>query len=216
MGKRKKHSQNQEVDSTKAIEVCIEPKHFFQQAIRKCIDQKKLSIDTHTEFYLVDLLSRFMFSSNLFAETEDGGKKEETLAALFVKAMNASNLKIKLQELRRLGDISLYTAGFFSDRLSKKVVDLNYYVTMGKSAYSSLAQTGFEAFVPRVFVELSHHFTQFIDVLNQISLSTGHLDPKNLIRLYESWLQTRSENAAKCLKEAGIIPNQLLKKTSTQ
>ena len=42
--------------------------------------------------------------------------------------------------LRYLGDFSLFTSGFFSDSLSRRAVDVDYYVSMGEFAYGSLGR----------------------------------------------------------------------------
>ena len=35
---------------------------------------------------------------------------------------------------------------------------------------------------------------------------------KDILRIYEVWVRTRSERAAKALQEAGIVPNETIKK----
>ncbi|MBI3556501.1 MAG: hypothetical protein HY074_09585 [Deltaproteobacteria bacterium] len=154
---------------------------------------------------------RFMSTDNLFASDEKGGKREEVLALLMGEALATTDVSVKQRSLRRLGDISLYTAGFFQDSLARKVVDVDYYIGMGRSAYGSLATTGLDLFFQKVFMDLSQHFHRFVDVLCEVSESSGTKDPKNILRLYELWLKTRSERAEKTLKEAGIIPNKLVK-----
>ncbi|MEW6058331.1 MAG: hypothetical protein AB1540_17150 [Bdellovibrionota bacterium] len=193
------------------LSVVSEPTVFFKQEVTKALQNQKVNADPETEFYLVDLLRRFMLSENLFAVDKDGNLREEVLALLMGQAATANSQGQKQQGLRRLGDVSLYTAGFFSDSLSRKVVDVDYYIGMGRSAYASLAHMGFDAFFQKTFTELSSKFPRFVDVLAEISESSSLQDTKNILRLYEVWLKTRSERAEKSLKEAGIIPNTLVK-----
>jgi hypothetical protein len=195
----------------KDLSVVKEATDFFRGHIIKALANQKISIDQNTEFYLVDLLTRFMFSENLYPSDQKGARREEILALLLADAMSAANAGSKHRSLRRLGDVSLYTAGFFADRLSRKIVDVDYYIGMGSSAYRSLAASGFDDFFRRVFLELSSQFHKFVDVLGEVSDATGRHDAKSILRLYELWLKTKSERAERGLKEAGIIPNGRLK-----
>ncbi len=127
----------------------------------------------------------------------------EEKKALRRAELRKEEAEIKLEKLKRLGDVSLYTAGFFSESLSRKIVDVDYYIEMGKTAYGNL--------LGKPFNELTRHFNRFVDVLAEISEETGTANKANILRLYEIWLKTRSEKAEKGLKEAGVIPNFLLK-----
>lgn len=188
-----------------------EPTDFFKSLVSGALQNQKVATNPDTEFYLVDLLTRFMFTDNLFAADEKGTRRQEVLALLLGEALSSTDISKKQRGLRRLGDVSLYTAGFFADSLSRKVVDVDYYIGMGKSAYGSLAAMGMDLLFQKAFIELSQNFHRFVDVLGEISEAAGSKDPKNILRLYETWLKTGSERAEKSLKEAGIIPNAGIK-----
>lgn len=195
----------------KALSLVTQPTDFFKQQVTKALEHQKVTVDPNTEFYLVDLLTRFMLSDNLFAQDENGGKRQEVLALLMGEALSSPDASKKQQGLRRLGDVSLYTAGFFSDSLNRKVVDVDYYIGMGRSAYGSLAEMGLDLLLVRTFQELSQHFHRFVDVLSEVSIAAGTQDSKNILRTYETWLRTGSERAEKSLKEVGILPNKVIK-----
>jgi len=46
----------------------------------------------------------------------------------------------------------------------------------------------------------------------QASFKTTVRTEKDILRLYELWIRTRSERAAKALQEAGVIPAESVKK----
>jgi len=194
------------------VSVVVHPAEFFKQQVSQALQNQKVKADQDTEFYIVNLLSRFMVAENLFTQDQDGTRQEEVLALRLTEALSTADETLRCQNLKRLGDVSLYTAGFFSDSLSRKVVDVDYYIGMGRTAYGSLATSGFEVIFAKVFNELSSQFHRFVDVLAEVSELTGSKDPKNILRLYELWLKTRSERAEKSLKEAGIIPNAGVKR----
>lgn len=207
---RERQKKNQK-NSAENLAIVTQPGEFFKSQIHTAIEKQKLRVDESVEHYLVTLLSRFMVSENLFATTEEGNHQEETLALLYQRAIAAENSETQQTTLRRLGDVSLYTAGFFGDRLSRKVVDVDYYIGMGRNAYSSLAQMPVASIMQRVFKELAKQFPRFVDVLAHVSEKAMPQSEKNLLRLYELWLKTGSERAEKSLTEAGIIPNTTIK-----
>ena len=94
------------------LSVVREPVEFFKQEITRASGNQKITIDPHTQYYLCNMLTQFMISENLFTVDEKGKWKEEVLALLLHKAFAAVSLAAKQKDLRRLGDVSLYTAGF--------------------------------------------------------------------------------------------------------
>ena len=72
------------------------------------------------------------------------------------------------EALRRVGDHSLFLVGFFSDSLSNRLVDVDYYISLGGSAYGHLASRDEEAFAD-VFGEIAEKFVPLVDVLADIS-----------------------------------------------
>lgn len=108
---------------------------------------------------------------------------------------------------RQVGDVSLYTAGFFQESLHRKLVDLDYYIDLGGTAYEQVAALAEEAVLKELYLELAKKFGDFVEVLAEVSAATGsaHKSETDIIRLYELWQRTKSERAAKVLQEAGII-----------
>ncbi len=209
----KKHTKSVEAESSseESLKLVTEPTAFFKEEIAKAFEKQKLKINQDIEFYLVDLLSRFMFTDNFFKTTESGEKRSETLALLYHDALMSPDFGKRREDLRRLGDVSLYTAGFFSESLMRKTVDVDYYISMGSAAYANLSQIVIDNYFRKVYTELSDRFVKFVDVLCEVA-TTAHLqDPKNILRQYDLWLKTGSESAENKLKEAGIIPNDKIK-----
>ncbi len=108
--------------------------------------------------------------------------------------------------LRSVGDVSLFVAGFFSDSLNRKLVDVDYYVKLGGRAYESLSHFERETFAP-AFAELAGSFLAFVDVLNDVSERCAVASNANVLRLYEKWLRTGSRRDGQRLVERGIVPN---------
>jgi hypothetical protein len=106
-----------------------------------------------------------------------------------------------------MGDTALFAAGFFADSLSRKLVDLGYYRTMGGRAYARLSQEEDLAGIGNdVFSELAKRFIEFADLLSEVSEASRLTNNQSVLRLYERWLQTGSRRAAALLAQSGITP----------
>ena len=90
------------------------------------------------------------------------------------------------------------------------MVDIDYYISMGGGAYSSLSMHSRgtmkgRAFGP-IFAELGEKFHRFVDVLNDVRNHAGAASDSDVMRLYEVWLKTGSARAARLLRSEGIYP----------
>ena len=137
-------------------------------------------------------------------EPEDGGGASKVRKRL-ARALDSAGPEQRAQ-LRKLGDVSLFTSGFFSDSLQRAANDVEYYVSMGEYAYGSLSRRDEDAFA-EVFGELARKFVGFTDVLADISERTALSSAPDVLRLYEKWLRTGSERDGQRLIERGVLPN---------
>src|SRR5690349_18796728 len=102
---------------------------FFHEAVTSALRKQHVDATGPTEFYLVNLLVDFM-------KARDVG--EEPLALKLASLAEAPSGQ-RARGLKEIGDTSLYMSGFFADSLARKMVDVDYYVAMGGSAYNQLA-----------------------------------------------------------------------------
>ena len=112
--------------------------------------------------------------------------------------------------LRRLGDVSLFIAGFFAQSFARKLIDIDYHIAMGGRAYGTLADNlrgsiRGQAFAA-MFLELAQKFQRLVDVLNEVAeMAHTHTD-KDILRLYEIWMKTGSPRAFAILQRLGVAP----------
>ena len=189
-----------------------EPGEFFEELITGTLQKLGVRVLPATRSYLVDLLSQFMVTDRLYTQTENGTRQEEPLALLTMSAMEASAPHEQRAIFRHIGDVSLYTAGFFQDSFSRKLVDVDYYIGMGGNAYQNVAARIAVKPERTMFTELADRFTTCVDILAEISAQTAQKTEKDLLRMYDLWIKTHSDRAARTLREAGIIPDRTLKK----
>lgn len=195
-----------------ALTLVAQPQDFFRELIIEALGKSKLATLPEIEFYLVNLLNQFMKADRLYTYGPEGTARDEPLALLVKEALEQPQSYAQASLFRHIGDVSLYKAGFFQDSLARKLVDVDYYIEMGGNAYKQVAMRSDEETLKSLYHQLSHQFGSLVEVLAQVSDKTAQKTEKDLLRMYELWVRTRSERAAKALQEAGILPNDTIKK----
>ncbi len=178
------------------------PTEFFKDLVDAAISRQQIQAAELTRYYLVDLLCRFVRPDQRIPFGDDSGKP---LALRLGQALESSGLEQRVR-LRNLGDFSLFMCGFFPDSFCRRLIDVDYYVSMGEYAYGSLARREHDAFGV-AFSELAGKFVPFMDVLADVQENSGFRSNQDVLRLYEKWLRTRSVRDGRRLVERGIIPN---------
>jgi len=115
-------------------------KEYFKDSVCNAVANQKLDASESTIFYLVNLLTAFTRSEDFFERTENGVMLRP-LALIYADALSAETDNERNRCLQRLGDVALFISGLFSSYLNRKTVDLDYYISMGGNAYSTLAVT---------------------------------------------------------------------------
>jgi hypothetical protein len=194
------------------LKLVAQPQDYFRELVIEALEKKKVSTQPETEFYLVNLLNQFMKTDRLYSPDGDGKVREEALAIMVKEALEQPKIQVQSAQFRHIGDVSLYTAGYFQDSLNRKLVDVDYYIEMGGKAYQNVAVRTDEDTLRALYQELAGKFGSLVEVLAEVSDKTTPRTERDILRLYELWIRTRSERAAKALQEAGILPNETLKK----
>jgi hypothetical protein len=186
------------------------PAEYFKDLVAASLARQHVRAADLTEYYLVNLLCQYIRLDAGAAV----GEVDEPLALRLARALRSGGLEQRAQ-LRSLGDFSLFMTGFFPDSFRRRLVDVDYYVSMGEYAYGSLARLDEDAF-SEVFTELANKFVGFTDVLADISERTALASHTDVLRLYEKWLRTGSERDGQRLVERGILPNSSIGKRFLQ
>jgi hypothetical protein len=173
------------------------PVEYFKELVESAISRQGLAAQEMTSFYLVRLLAGYV-------HFDPYGAEDEALGVRLAKALQAGG-SLQRDGLKRVGDLSLFISGYFSDSLNRSLVDVDYYIALGERAYGSLARTDDQ--LSDVFDELAEKFAGFVDVLGEVSERSAMTSNSDLLRLYEKWLKTRSRRSGDLLARQGIVPN---------
>jgi hypothetical protein len=175
---------------------------FFKDRLVAAREHQKLEVQAGTEFYLVNLLSEFLSSEQLYRTADH---EAEPLAFMLKRAQESQGFE-RVRELKTLGDTSLYVSGFFADSFERKLVDIDYYISMGGRAYSHLSEIFQGGGAGPLYTELAQKFVKIVDLLSEVSERAALGTNKGVVRLYERFVKTGSERMARLLAEQGLMP----------
>jgi hypothetical protein len=196
-------------DATLRVLPVANLREFFRDTLHGALLRQHLSVEDQTEHYVVNLLTLFARSEALYESTPEG-LRLKPLAAMLGEALEApAGTAERYRSLQRLGDVSLFVAGFFAQGFATKLIDIDYHIAMGGRAYGALAQArarGRSRALTAVFAELSQKFQPMVDALNEVSEGAGAHSDADVLRLYEIWLKTGSARCYQQLKRLGVDP----------
>jgi hypothetical protein len=184
-------------------------REFFRDAFHSASEHQRLDIDEQAEQYVVNLLTMFSRADALYERTPEG-LRIKPLAHMLAEALEAPTPLARQRSLQRLGDVSLFVAGFFARSFARKLIDIDYHIAMGGNAYSSLADTMPRSLSGRsiaaIYTQLAQKFQRLVDALNEVAeMSYRHTDA-DILRLYEIWMKTGSPRAHGLLNKLGVQP----------
>lgn len=195
--------------STKGtLSVIVNSRGYFFASLQRALFARRIETLPAVEIYLVDILEKYMHTDKLYDESNSSGKKtRETLAEMMLKASTA-NSRQRTELLRKLGDSALYISGFFGPSLQRKIVDIDYYIDMGTTAYDSLSREITEDTFSKAYLEISRRFTDFVDVFSLMSQSSSvGTDAQDVFRQMDVYSKTGSPLILEQLADQGIFPD---------
>ncbi len=183
-------------------------KLFFYQSLSGICQRRSVNSSDSSIAYVVNLLCHYARSDQLFDWNQERGYDIQPLALLYGEAVEATNQKHRASALRRLGDVALFISGMFSASLRRKPVGVDYYINIGGGAYGWLSDNLISRrSVPlnhEVFRELSERFSEFAGILDEFADSSGLRGNKDLLSLYELWLQNNDTRFASKISQKGM------------
>jgi len=199
----------EDATATKSLLTVTNLREFFHDSVQTALKQQRVAVDDQTEHYVVNLLTMFARSEELYDQTPEGIRLKP-LAHMLADASEAPTPQKRDEALRRLGDVSLFVAGFFAHSFARKLIDVDYHIAMGGRAYGTLAEsmrgTLRGQVFAAVFMELAQKFQRLVDVLNEVAEMAYQHSDKDILRLYEIWMKTGSPRAYNILRRLGVEP----------
>ncbi len=166
---------------------------FFYEALNEALDAVHLDATEPAGWYLVSLLGEFTRAR----------LPDEPLAMKLAQSQSGDPGD-RVRTLKEVGDTSLYVAGFFAESLSRKVVDADYYISLGRGAYAELAGCLGSHSITDVYRELAENFPAFVEVLGEMRRRVDCAGA-DVVKLYEQWVRTRDAWIEKKLRALGVF-----------
>src|SRR5215470_2075204 len=116
---------------------------YFKELVDGALAHQRIAAGELTAFYVVQMLTGFLQRPT---DADDA-----PLGVQLAHALESGGVQQRVN-LRRIGDASLFISGYFSDSLRRKLVDVDYYVSIGGHAYTALSRHETDTFSP-VFAE---------------------------------------------------------------
>jgi len=183
-------------------------REFFRDNLHCALERQHLAVEDQTEHYVVNMLTLFARADALYDQTPQGPRLKP-LSMMLSEALEAPSTCDRNRGLQRLGDVSLFVAGFFAHSFARKLVDVDYHIAMGGGAYGALAAALGRSrghVLAQVFAELAQKFQPLVDALNDLSESSYRHSDEDVLRLYEIWLKTGSRRSHQILRRLGVEP----------
>lgn len=175
------------------------PTAFFRDRLREAFIEQRVEPSEAAEAYLVWLLDRFARGGD---DLLDG-----PLALAYLESRGNAPAA-RFTRLKQVGDTALFVTGLFLESVEATSVGVDYYVSIGGTAYRELSRLIAPASRDPVdlFTELSVRFADFVRVLGEIDLQSGSGGDRDTVAIYRRWLATRGGRDAERLLRRGIIP----------
>lgn len=166
---------------------------FFKTELDKAIQKQGAELSDLASFYLLSIL--------LLGLRVDPHFNPETIIQRYAAAFSGTGPKT----FRDIGDTSLMMAGIWWESLNRRLVDVDYYIAIGRISYRKEAERN--SIMSELFEELDVKFVTATDVLMEATecITAGKKDV-NILRMYELWLRTHNPVIEKRLRELGIDP----------
>jgi hypothetical protein len=185
---------------------------YFAEECWSIAHKQGLKLSEALSRYLGELLARFVQADRYLCASQDPfavkpRKEFPSVVQLWLEAHTRSQFE-QLLQLQHVGDIALFTSGFFPERIDRSLVDMDFYTAVGGQAYQRAGQIRESLASERmmnIYFELASRFHELKEVLAELSDQQLLASEKDRLKLYEKWLSERSPRIKRMLAEVGII-----------
>ncbi len=148
------------------------PAHFFMEEMRAALHQPATPLSPTATTYLLLQLSSMRISE----------MSQRPLGELYFEGLRERTTRMRVQKLRHVGDRSLFLSGMFSPAFKRKLVNVEYFHKLGKSAYRHIGN--------QLYDELAFQFQPIVDLLTEISLRCNLTNDGDVLELYDNYVRT--------------------------
>ncbi|MBE8221141.1 MAG: hypothetical protein HAW60_00250 [Bdellovibrionales bacterium] len=152
------------------LSITNDTQSFFYSTLEDAVKNKKLFLSQPLLKYLSSILAHYSLSKNLCQEDS----LHSALAKKYKKALSFKDLQQKIL-LKQVAEEILYTLGFFTPFLKKKIIGVGFYVNLGTYSYKRLSSVEKSEEKKDIFLYCSENFLAFLDLFHYISKNCLHI-----------------------------------------
>ena len=164
-----------------------------------------LQLSPHSKIYILDLLKRLARSDELLAPLAD----ERPLATIMLEAMH-KDIFGRIRDLKLIGDLSLVFSGLYPEHLTRRLVDVDYYISLGKRSYRLLSDTCREYHSRRelaaLYFRLFSEFMCLTEILTEMAEEMHFVDDSDVEKASRRWQTTRIRKYLEILSRHKVMP----------
>ncbi len=181
-------------ETKELIEKCKKCDAFFKEILDNATEKQHIEISQEVARYLLDIL--------LLGLKEDPHFDAETTIKRYETAFGSR----EPESFKTTGDSALIIAGIWWQSLARKLVDIDFYIQLGRLSYQREAEK--QKNLAELFEELSENFDKSVNILMEATrcISEANMTNQDLLRIYEVWLETRNAFLGEKLRSHGINP----------
>jgi hypothetical protein len=183
---------------------------YFEGLLRGAMESEHLVLSEASSAYLVQLVSEYARRDSLHGCERSGETGTPALVWLFDRASRSTPAE-RFNSFRQLGDVALVVSGFFAGHIEHSLVDVNYYVQMGGTAYSQACALSRGGIFEEILGQLARSFRRVVEVMTRVAEQTTLPVARDNGAIYERWERVpESQELHQRLMACGLIPARRL------
>jgi hypothetical protein len=179
---------------------------FLAQEIENAEEKLRIQLSPYSKLYLLHLMKRLSEDEDFFCSEV---LKERPLGVLLLEAVH-KDIFGKIRNLKIVGDLSLVFSGLFPEFLTRRMVDIDYFMSLGRKSYSLLSDTYSQYRTKRelfiLYSQLVAEFFYLTEIMTEISDDMNFLDRSNIENINARWRKTGVAKYLEILSQNEIVP----------
>ena len=178
---------------------------FFVDEIEAAQEKLKLELSPHSKLYLIHLLKHLSDSRDFFYSEV---VQDKPLGVVLMEALH-KNIFERTRDLKAVGDLSLIFSGLYPDFLTRRMVDIDYFIEIGRRSYRLLSDTygpyRTKQELYRLYSRLVAEFLSLIEILTEISGELNFMDDADITKALSRWRLTRVRRYHEILERHKVV-----------
>lgn len=179
---------------------------FFVDEIEAAEKRLHIELRPHVKLYLIHLLKRLSERPDFFYQEI---VQDKPLGIVLLEALHKDIFE-KLRDLKAVGDLSLIFSGLYPEHLTRRLVDIDYFISIGRRSYHLLSDA-YSNFRSKqdlftLYSQLVADFLYLIEVLTEISGELHFMDEFDVVKALKRWQSTKISKYREILERENVIP----------